>query len=375
MRSIPSRYRLSFILSHWILAPLILILLELGWYVQSLAAKAPERNIFTDVHISLGLTSVVIVLVLLLLRFFFGGPPLPHTVSPWQRKLIRTIYLWIYVGLVVIALSGLLQAVASAIPIKFWGLPLLAWGVEAPGLINLFWILHGAVAFVLTALVVVHLGLLLLPRYPSSQVPSPQRPSKQAAPPELPKNANPNASPIPEEVATSGLSSKVALKLVRNFRRLGWTAVGVQVVFAFVSGLLLIFAVLGRPVGLHWADLNYSIFLAVVSLILLGLVLIFPCFYPQLAPKLAWEPDSRFNPHKKLIFGLLGMGAALSLVGGVVALAGIVASLSLLLTKAVSHNLLILLVNFNLFVAHVISAAIASRAILLALRARRLIPA
>jgi hypothetical protein len=58
-----------------------------------------------------------------------------------------------------------------------------------------------------------------------------------------------------------------------------------------------------------------------------------------------------------------------------VALAGIVASLSLLLTKAVSHNLLILLVNFNLFVAHVISAVIASRAILLALRARRLIPA
>ena len=53
-------YGFPFIMIHWLMALLIVLLLGLGWYAQTLATESTVRAFFMEVHISLVLMAYFI---------------------------------------------------------------------------------------------------------------------------------------------------------------------------------------------------------------------------------------------------------------------------------------------------------------------------
>ena len=53
-------YSFPFIMTHWLMALLIVLLLGLGWYAQTLATESTVRAFFMEVHISLVLMAYFI---------------------------------------------------------------------------------------------------------------------------------------------------------------------------------------------------------------------------------------------------------------------------------------------------------------------------
>ncbi len=60
-----AKYSFPFILVHWLAVLLIVLLLGLGWYIQALSPGFTGRTFLVEVHISLGLTSLILVTLLL----------------------------------------------------------------------------------------------------------------------------------------------------------------------------------------------------------------------------------------------------------------------------------------------------------------------
>jgi len=357
------RYSVPFILSHWVSALLILVLLGLGWYVQQMPPTAPARSFLLDLHISLGLTAAILVLIQILLRILFKPPPFPDSFPLWQQKLAYTLYLLIYVSMILMPVSGYLRAVFSATPIRFWGYPAPVWGVADAGLADFFWTIHGIVAFVLTGLIVVHVGILVLYIVRRTGIAGRMLPSMGEEPPQ------------PIQVGTTSADAyQIPKRLARNLRLFGWIEFWLQFALAFISGLLLVFATSGRAFNPASTGVGDGMYWAVHGFFLLCLAILLAFYYTRAAGKVVSTPDSYFNPKRKVGFWFLGTGMFIGLLGIFISFSGVALSISLLIAKTVSQppgiaitdptriiralDVFILLVNFNLLMAHFIGTGI-----------------
>jgi hypothetical protein len=191
----------------------------------------------------------------------------------------------------------------------------------------------------------------------------------------------------------SPVAPKIVQSLVKNLRIFGWIGFWLQFALAFISGLLLIFANSGRAFspsatgagdGMYWA--SYGFFLLCLAVFL-------AFYYTREAGKILSRPDSYLNPRKKAAFWFLGTGMFTGLVGIFISFSGVALSLSLLISKTISQppgiaitdpskiiralDVFILMVNFNLLVAHFIGASLSLWLNVRALKARmeyRLMP-
>jgi cytochrome b561 len=354
------RYSAPFILIHWLLALLILMLIAMGLYIQ-FAEKTTGREYAVDVHVSLGLTALILAILLLLMRLIAKPPPLPDGYPAWLAYLGSATYLVIYVCLLLIPVSGYLQAVARGSMIRFWGFPLPAWGPKDPALAEFFWTVHGMVVFVLIAFVIIHIGLVLIASIKGFAIASRMFPGGPVEP-----------SP-PVEEAPPGIA-KIAFKLARSFRIYGWIAFWLQLALAFISGLLLVFAASGRTFSPGSTGLGDGMFWAKWAFLIIWLSVVTDFFYTRAASKIRLMPDTYINPESRLAFWFLGLGILFGMLGLLASLTGVGASISLLVAKTVSQppgiaitdpnkiiralDVFILLVNFSLLMAHFIGSAI-----------------
>ncbi len=166
-----SRYNGVAMSLHWLIAALIVTNISLAWYFNSLSGlpKIPPIQL----HKSIGITVLLLSLARLAWRLASPPPPLPNSVSGWQRMAAGAVYVLFYLVMIGMPLSGWALSSASVIirfkPIMLFGL--VHWPTIAP-LANLppaqmkqahdgFTTVHGLLALLAYALIVLHVAAAL----------------------------------------------------------------------------------------------------------------------------------------------------------------------------------------------------------------------
>jgi cytochrome b561 len=151
------RYAGSLIALHWLIALGIVGLLAVGFYMVGLPKGLPVKATLINLHKSLGLTVFLLVLLRIVARAALHRPPLPPVPS-WQRAAARTTQGLLYVGMVAMPLAGYLGSSFNRYGTRFWGILLPKWGWDDAHLRELFFGIHEAIAYVLIALIVLHVA-------------------------------------------------------------------------------------------------------------------------------------------------------------------------------------------------------------------------
>ena len=107
---------------HWMIALLIFVQIGLGWYFnEALPDHSPAQDRIQDIHVSLGLTTLLLILVRIVSRFFIAMPPLPRDLPKWENRLAQVAHVLLYALMLVLPLSGWLLLTFRHAPIPFWG--------------------------------------------------------------------------------------------------------------------------------------------------------------------------------------------------------------------------------------------------------------
>ncbi|MGB6175028.1 MAG: DUF3611 family protein [Methylocella sp.] len=363
MPSNVARYSFVLILIHWVLVLMSIVLLGLGWYIKYMPLTTPARSVLLDLHMSLGLTGAILISIQAVFWIVFKPSSFPNEFPKWRKVLAYTLYLFIYVSFALMLISGYVQADFSAAPIRFWGIPMPGWGTADVELVGFFETVHGVAAFVLAGSIFVHLCIGAMNIF---------KPSGIAAP--IPPPGTPESQELVLDETKSLIVSKIAQTLAKKLRLFGWFGFWLQFVLAFVSALLLAFSASGHAFSPGPAGFSDGIYWGGYGFLLLCFAVLFAFYYTRAARKVASRPDSYFNPKKRAAFWFLGTGMLTSILGVIISFIGFALSLNLTIAKTISippgimmmdpsqiiraMDILILMMNFILLMAHCIGTGI-----------------
>lgn len=149
-------------LLHWATATVMLIMIPIGLFVSVLPAASVERPMFLAAHQSLGLTILLLVPLRLVWLLVSPAPPLPSTLTEWERRLARVSHIGLYALILGFALSGFLLTTAQGQGTDLFGWvlgPMFAPDVQIAKIASL---LHNIVLpFVFYAVILAHVGAVL----------------------------------------------------------------------------------------------------------------------------------------------------------------------------------------------------------------------
>lgn len=148
------------VLLHWTIALMILTNIGLG-FASSWTAEEVRRYTL-DVHKPLGVFILVLSVARLGWRLSHSPPPLPTVMPHWQRIVSHYTHILFYVLMIVLPVSGWLFS--SAVPVRhsirffnLFDIPFLPL-VQEIKVVGTLASLHITLAWVMTALVFLHLG-------------------------------------------------------------------------------------------------------------------------------------------------------------------------------------------------------------------------
>lgn len=152
----PAAYPPALRALHWLMAAVIVA----GWVlgVRSGAFEGPARGAAIAVHIAVASSVLVLVPLRMLLRLASGVPALPATMGGAARLAAHAVHVGLYVLMLALPMSGWLTVNSAGRPVSLMGfidLPTLM--VKNQPLHERIESLHVALAWVLAALVVLHL--------------------------------------------------------------------------------------------------------------------------------------------------------------------------------------------------------------------------
>jgi cytochrome b561 len=151
------RYTRSQIVLHWVIALAIIAMLGIGLYMVGLPKGLPFKSSLINFHKSLGMTVFLLVLIRIVVRLVAGRPPLPP-MQAWQRAAASMTQGLLYVAMIGMPLTGYLGSSFNKFGTRFWGVPLPMWGWDDPGLRKIFFTIHEVCAWVLIALIALHVA-------------------------------------------------------------------------------------------------------------------------------------------------------------------------------------------------------------------------
>jgi len=168
--SAPDRYSAIAVALHWTIALCILALFGLGIVMTSLPPSDLSRTFaLYQLHKSLGITVLLLTVARLVWRLTHPAPPLPESMSLWERRAAQTVHAAFYVLLLLIPLVGwaLVSSSPLNIPTVLFGaipwphlpvLPDLPYKKEVEAVLK---DVHGALAYGAAVLMVLHIGAAL----------------------------------------------------------------------------------------------------------------------------------------------------------------------------------------------------------------------
>ncbi|SFC73367.1 cytochrome b [Tropicimonas isoalkanivorans] len=147
---------------HWIIAVLVLLMIPAGITMIQEGISRPLQDTLFLFHKNTGVIVLLLMVARLLYRRAKPPPPLPATVPDWQRRAAGLSHGALYVLLFVMPISGYVRVRAERYPIE--GLDALGIGTLLPhskALAGFAQGLHQAAAFLLIAVLLVHIGAAL----------------------------------------------------------------------------------------------------------------------------------------------------------------------------------------------------------------------
>lgn len=122
-RETGARYSAIAMSLHWLIALLIFTQIGLGWYFNEvLPDHSKIQDQVQDIHVSIGLTTLILIVVRIGVRLVVPAPTLPADLPAWESLLARVMHVLFYVLMLVLPLSGWLFLTVRHAPIPFWGL-------------------------------------------------------------------------------------------------------------------------------------------------------------------------------------------------------------------------------------------------------------
>jgi cytochrome b561 len=151
------RYPAQAIALHWLLALLMLVLVILGWFMVGIARGTPARGFYFNLHKSIGMIGGVAVALQLWWRAARPPPALPTTLPKWQIKASGLGHGLLYLSMVILVLSGYVEANFTKYGVLFFGLRLPPWGWQDSAISGFLTAVHRYTSYFFTALVAGHI--------------------------------------------------------------------------------------------------------------------------------------------------------------------------------------------------------------------------
>lgn len=146
-------------LLHWVMAVLILAMVPVGLTMIQEGLARPVQDALFIFHKNVGSLLLVLVAIRLAWRFAHPAPPLPEHMPRAMRIAARANHVGLYLAVVVMTVSGYSRVRLGGFPIEYLDAmgvpPLLAKNEPAAEIAKA---VHYATAFVLIALVAIHLA-------------------------------------------------------------------------------------------------------------------------------------------------------------------------------------------------------------------------
>ena len=156
-----TRYTVTAILLHWLMAALILGTFALGVYMHELPLSPTKLQLYSW-HKWAGVTAFLLALLRLLWRATHRPPQLPAAMPRWQQLAAHAGHAGLYVLMFAIPLTGWLMSSAKGFQTVYFGvLPLPDLLAKNKELGDLLKEVHEALNFLMIAIVVGHVGAAL----------------------------------------------------------------------------------------------------------------------------------------------------------------------------------------------------------------------
>lgn len=161
------RYTAVAIALHWAIAFLIVGLIAVGWIMEGMP-PGPDQFAVIQLHKSFGITVLLLSVARIVWRLM-NRPPAEPPMPQWQSFASRAVHVLFYILIIAMPLTGWIMASASGdAPTRFFGLV----DIRLPGIPALdadtrhgiedgFETLHSNLAWVIVALLVLHVGAAL----------------------------------------------------------------------------------------------------------------------------------------------------------------------------------------------------------------------
>ena len=97
--------------AHWATATLVLCLIPIGLFMQTLPRSSPDRAMFLAVHETVGVTVLGLVMCRIAWLTRSAPPPPSSSMRRWERLLASVVHPTLYALIILLPLTGLLLAV------------------------------------------------------------------------------------------------------------------------------------------------------------------------------------------------------------------------------------------------------------------------
>ena len=145
-------------LIHWTFVVIILTMAILGLTMDDIGSPATKSTVIAF-HKSLGLTALALAVIRLVWRLVSKDPPKIASIPTWQHFIAKLTHAMLYVFLFLMPLSGWAMTSAKGYPIRWFNLfNVPALTAKNPQLADLAHEIHETSFWILTALIVMHVG-------------------------------------------------------------------------------------------------------------------------------------------------------------------------------------------------------------------------
>ena len=178
MNTAATRYTKTAIVLHWLIAIVIIGMFALGWFMSELPKDAPKeaaydlfnlgiytwqlaepaspRTFYFNLHKSIGITLLALIAIRVFWRVTHRPPALLSSLKAWERKLATAGHHLLYVLMVAMPVTGLLQAVYSKYGVNWFGLDFIP-GLDNKDVRAIFHEAHEIIGMLLALLILVHI--------------------------------------------------------------------------------------------------------------------------------------------------------------------------------------------------------------------------
>jgi cytochrome b561 len=146
---------------HWLIVIAVISQLTIGLIFANLPEKDPRAGTLFGVHATLGLVIFLVMLARFLWRQANPVPVLPDTLKPYEKRIARANHWAFYALIIGLPIGGYLMVNAHGFAVPFFGIELPKLLQKNEPLGDAFFYLHAGGAFVLIALILLHVAAAL----------------------------------------------------------------------------------------------------------------------------------------------------------------------------------------------------------------------